>query len=368
MDKEELRQKLAKLRTGKKPLLIGGMILVCLCFYVLFSVIDLYYQDAVNNDAPRATIVLTDSGFEIVPRAKLFYFDEAADHVIAGLSHVKGEGTPFEPVCQAAARITEQNDNLQAECERLNNIYKHKIVLDMTDAQVTLDNSTFKQWMKYEDGKLTFDQDAVYAYVKDLAKQYDTFYTERDFVDVTGKTRKVGGTNHDTYGFWLNGTETTAELMQALQSEKDVNTKPVWRVQANTRKGMNGTDINNTYIEVDISRQHMWYFKDGKLVIDTDVVTGKESDPTRKTPEGLYQVLTKAQDYTMSGNYGSAFCHYWMAISWDGVGIHDLNRTAWGGTEYITNGSHGCINTPLGAVKAIFESVPTHTPVIVYRS
>lgn len=367
MDKEKLQQKLEKLRNYKKPLLISGMVLVFLVCFAVFSVVDLYYQDAVNNDEPRATIVLTDSGFQIEPRAKLFYFDEAADHVIAGLSHVNGKGTMLEPVCEAAARITEQNDNLQEECARLNRIYNHKIVLDMTDAQETLDSSTFKQWMKYEDGKLTFDQDAVYAYVKDLAKKYDTFYTQRDFVDVTGKTRKVGS-GHDSYGFWLNGTDTTAELMQDLQSEKDVNIKPVWRVQANTRNGMLGTDINNTYIEVDVSRQHMWFFKDGKLVLDTDVVTGKESDPSRRTPDGLYQVLTKAQDYTMSGNYGSAHCHYWMAVSWDGVGIHDLNRTVWGGTEYINNGSHGCINTPLGAVKQLFDIVPTHTPVIVYRS
>jgi Uncharacterized protein conserved in bacteria len=36
----------------------------------------------------------------------------------------------------------------------------------------------------------------------------------------------------------------------------------------------NGTDIGNSYVEVDKTNQHMWVYKNGKVVVSTDVVTG----------------------------------------------------------------------------------------------
>ena len=51
-----------------------------------------------------------------------------------------------------------------------------------------------------------------------------------------------------------------------------------------------------------------------------------------------------------------------------GVGIHDLASRGnnFGGDIYMTNGSHGCINTPLDAAKKIYDTVSVGTPVIVY--
>lgn len=37
------------------------------------------------------------------------------------------------------------------------------------------------------------------------------------------------------------------------------------------------TDIGNTYIEIDMSKQHMWYYEAGSLIVNTDVVTGNIS-------------------------------------------------------------------------------------------
>ena len=50
-----------------------------------------------------------------------------------------------------------------------------------------------------------------------------------------------------------------------------------------------------------------------------------------------------------------------------GVGIHDLTkRTAFGGDIYLTNGSHGCVNTPLDAVATIYNNIEINTPIVVY--
>ena len=69
-----------------------------------------------------------------------------------------------------------------------------------------------------------------------------------------------------------------------------------------------------------------------------------------------------------NGEYeDAAFVHYWMPFN-GGVGIHDLASRGnnFGGDIYMTNGSHGCINTPLDAAKKIFDTVSVGTPVIVY--
>ncbi len=50
------------------------------------------------------------------------------------------------------------------------------------------------------------------------------------------------------------------------------------------------------------------------------------------------------------------------------VGIHDMQTRAYfGGTIYLTNGSHGCVNTPYEQAQTIFNTVSVGTPVIVYE-
>ena len=85
------------------------------------------------------------------------------------------------------------------------------------------------------------------------------------------------------------------------------------------------TSIGNTYVEVDLQNQHMWYYKEGKLQFETDIVSGKPSTPT---PPGLNYVRSKSMDQVLRGlnDDGSKYAspvRYWMPIDDTGVGIHD---------------------------------------------
>ena len=42
-------------------------------------------------------------------------------------------------------------------------------------------------------------------------------------------------------------------------------------------------DIGNTYVEIDYTSQHLWYYKDGSLVTDTGIVSGKHQPRKRLT-------------------------------------------------------------------------------------
>ncbi len=124
-------------------------------------------------------------------------------------------------------------------------------------------------------------------------------------------------------------------------------------------------DIADTYVEVDIANQQMTYYKDGELVVHTDVVTGYRN--WTDTPTGYYTVENKDTDCWLIGPDFSVFVKYWVGFIGKLYGIHDASwRTEFGDDLYTRNGSHGCVNTPEDAMAVIHENIDIGTPVLVF--
>ena len=69
----------------------------------------------------------------------------------------------------------------------------------------------------------------------------------------------------------------------------------------------------------------------------------------------------------LSGEDYNVHVDYWIGFVGYTIGIHDADwRTKFGGTNYVRNGSHGCVNTPKEAVIPIFENIEVGVPVLVY--
>ena len=104
-----------------------------------------------------------------------------------------------------------------------------------------------------------------------------------------------------------------------------------------------------------------------ELMFETDqIVTGTYNDEKRRTPYGVYSVYTKCEDYTMKTPEYSTKCKYFMRISFEGIGFHDLSRTVYGGDTYINNGSHGCINMPYDKAAELYNIIYVGMPVYVH--
>ena len=57
-----------------------------------------------------------------------------------------------------------------------------------------------------------------------------------------------------------------------------------------------------------------------------------------------------------------------MAFDYTGQGIHDaIWQPTFGGDAYLTNGSLGCINTPLDIMAQVYEYAYNGMPVIVFQ-
>ena len=122
-----------------------------------------------------------------------------------------------------------------------------------------------------------------------------------------------------------------------------------------------------TYVEVSIEQQHAWFYKDGELVSETDIVTGTLG--SKDTPTGVYFISERIRGKYLrpKGSTSPTWVDRWMRITNDGVGLHDAQwRYKFGGSIYKTNGSHGCINLPKDFAFDLFEQVTVGTKVVVY--
>lgn len=118
-------------------------------------------------------------------------------------------------------------------------------------------------------------------------------------------------------------------------------------------------------MEISLDNQYMWYYVDGKLLVETPVVTGNISagDYTRR---GCFRIASMTTDTYLVGPTWNDHVDYWMPF--DGqIGLHDSSwRTEYGGDIYLTDGSHGCVNTPLDAMATIYNNITVGTLVVVY--
>ena len=123
--------------------------------------------------------------------------------------------------------------------------------------------------------------------------------------------------------------------------------------------------LGDSYVEVDFDNQQMTYIKDGRLVVNTNVVTGALNG--HQTPTGLYEAHGKEHDVWLKGDDYLVFVKYWVSVVGDLVGLHDASwRSNFGASFYVYGGSHGCVNTPEEAMVWIWNLVEDGTPVIMH--
>lgn len=212
-----------------------------------------------------------------------------------------------------------------------------------------------------EEGNLIVSAASVRSWVEQLAEEYNTCKTEREFLSTRGDMITV---KYGTYGTKIDVEAEVAYLLKAVQAKRTdtENHVPAYKQKGYVR-GLD--DLGDTYIEIDMTKQHMYFYFEGELVLDTDVVTGDMSKH-QATPEGIYYIYSKQRNRILRGADYASFVKYWMPVV-GGVGIHDASwRKKFGEEIYKKNGSHGCINTPEEKVSKLYEMAEVGMPVIMF--
>lgn len=228
-----------------------------------------------------------------------------------------------------------------------------------------LNKSAIQKWLTVsEDGKrVQIDEDKVEDYVNEVARIYSVKEpTTAQFVTASGDHVEVEAPITD------ESVDTQAlkkDILNAIQEGATGQRKAPYR---QTRTGEQGTtDLGGTYVEVDLDKQHLYLYVNGKKKAEGDICSGSVADGCA-TPAGLYTIKTKDYDRYLVGVGYKDWVHYFMPFN-GGIGLHDSTwREAdeYGGDVYLESGSHGCINMPLELVKTVDEYIDVGDYVILY--
>ncbi len=258
-------------------------------------------------------------------------------------------------------KVTADSKELNALVDELNKHVKMSLVYTVGDEKEVVPSETIASWLNFDENyEMSFNEDEMANFVASMATKYNTAGKEKTLhtswdVDVT-----VPGGN---YGWKIDNEAELEQLKADVLAGEDVSRDFVYSQTANSR-GEN--DYGNSYIEVNISAQHLYLYVDGQAVFDTDVVTGNLAHNTG-THVGAYRIAYCEKNATLRGDDYVSHVGFWMPFH-GGEGLHDATwRGTFGGQIYRTSGSHGCVNLPYSAAKTIFGYVKAGYPVLVYN-
>lgn len=266
-----------------------------------------------------------------------------------------------EALCYTEADIKSTDSSLTDAVETANSWLNTKVVYDWNGNEVILGVETLKDWVTMEDGQPTLDEEAVESFVKKQAAQYDTYGKKKNFVTALGIELTLNSPN---YGWKTDAETETEELLQLIYQGSVTEKEPAYSMKAQ-KKGMN--DVGDSYVEADLTHQHLYVYQDGEIVFETDFVSGKmNSTPDCITPPGIFGLTYKTTNAVLRGADYETPVNYWMPF-FGNYGMHDATwRVNFGGTIYQEYGSHGCINLPLDSAAVIYGYVSTGFPVVCY--
>lgn len=193
-------------------------------------------------------------------------------------------------------------------------------------------------------------------------------------LDIEGATALINERIKQT-GILAHGNIASPKVLKDIEDllVRRLDGSPTDSVTISFDKGPNSTGkLAAKYIEVDISQQKMYLFKNDKLIKEYRVSTGLEYP----TPTGEFAVLNK------SGLGYSRIYHvympYWMGFNFSTklhayFGIHELPYSLSGNQkiqrppEFIGNpNTGGCVALGVGDAKAVYQFADIGTKVVIY--
>lgn len=266
-----------------------------------------------------------------------------------------------EKLCYENPKYTLTSDKALQTRKLLNRCVSTKITYVFRGKKEILDGDTINKWLAVDENLgVAINEKAVKKYVQGLGSKYDTAGAARKFKASTGEVVEVKG---GFYGWKLAPEAETKALLEHIKLGEVLEKEPIY---AQKPFSTAEDEIGGTYVEINITRQHLWFYKDGKLITQGAVVTG---NPNRgnSTWAGTYMLNYKQKGSVLRGANYEAKVTYWMPFNGN-IGIHDASwRRSFGGNIYKTNGTHGCVNVPFYLAKIIFENIEEGTPVICYE-
>ena len=349
----------------------------------LDAVIDGFdeFQSADGENAPAsAYITFQNNEFEIVDAV----MGEGMDLTLAkqcienALINADTEVDLEKAGVYDGTLVTADDETLNAQKDQLNELVRASITYSMPDGTTqVLDGNTMKDWLAVDaDGSYSKDEnqwnERVKEYVANLAAAIDTNGKDHTFP----ATGIEGGVtiSQEGYGWKVDQEQEIAKIAEEVDAHAADTREPQY-AQREFAASTENNGFGKTYVEVDASRQHIWLYKDGNLVVDGDCVTGLMEQSSYTKP-GIYTTAAKESQKKLHGELQADGSYSWERnvdswIPFNGeIGFYDASwRSSFGGNLYLTAGSTtGSVALPTAVAQALYDNVDDGTPVIIYYS
>jgi hypothetical protein len=339
-------------------------------FNAAIKKLDLFDKDKMKLPAD-AYIEFKDSQYVIHPEDPGTTLDETRTNgaIDKGLRALALSIDLDEDGCYVPPKLFANNPDLNEKVKTYNTYVPFEIVYVFGEKTEVLDASITLDWIDIAaDGSGTLNEAALIAWARDFGLRHDTIGTERTFTTAGGEEATVTG---GTYGWSVDEQAEIAAIKVALENHSGERREPIYVTTAAVSTDSGQPDWGTTYIELDLTKQHMYYFVDGEVSFEADVVTGSPWGG-RATPPGVYSILEKLSPTILRGEIQSngereyeTRVSYWMRMTWEGHGFHDATWQPWfGGNRYTYAGSHGCINMSYSDAQILYRVLEMGTPVI----
>lgn len=328
-----------------------------------------FVQNAVDEKGLKVEIVKEKDGYELIDTTDAFLNKEKSlavigEAVVGGICNVD----LAEKGCYEKIDYTSQMKETLELYDRLDHILRTEITYKFDNRDVVLARKQISDLILVdENGDFVLDEqenpcldeEKLEKYIEQLADQFDTVKQERRFKTTRGDTVVIKA---GTYGNKLDQKQEKEYLLAALNDGRTEQHEPIYSQRA---WGTGSDDIGTTYIEVDLTNQMLYYYKNGRQILNANVVTGNVSRGNGTPAKACYVYYMQRNRVLRGADYATPV-DYWMAV-YGNIGIHDAKwRGRFGGSIYKTNGSHGCINTPYKEVSQLYGEVEVGTPVMIY--
>lgn len=331
------------------------------------TLLNSYIFNSVNTPAENVSIVFNNGTklFELKAGSNgyLADMDTVAQKLDAGIQRLDRQISMQVPLEAYSPAITESSSIAKNALEKANQYVTTEITYNFTVDDdvypITITPEKIASMVGFKSDLTPYIKDApLKEYIQELNTQYGLTGVDGTFNATNGARTDLTVTYYAQY---LDVDALYDDIVYYL--EKGISgTRLPPRLKTLTPQEM---PFKGSYIEVDLTNQMLYLYKDTECILETPVVTGCVYRYMR-TPTGVYSVLRRRMHVMLTGEDYETYVKYWMQFR-GGYGLHDAYwRSDFGGNEYLYNGSHGCVNIPPDNAAFVYENIYEGYPVILH--
>lgn len=331
---------------------------------IVRAAVDEFNAD--KSAAVDATIAFDESlgAFAVVPEQAGTALDgdavvRAVDEAVVSLE--SSAKLTSDDLQQPAVLSTEPK--LQEAADRANSMITADLTLTLAgDVAAEVDASQIAQWIVLdEELSASLDQDALTAWVDELAANCNTVGTERTYTRADGKVITVAG---GVYGWAVDRDALLTMVQDGVAAGTVASQEIPCSSSGSAYNGVGGRDWGNRYCDIDLAEQHVYFYDEsGALIWESDCVSGTP-DAENSTSVGVFWLNAKESPSLLIGykdgkKWYESPVQYWMPFDGNVIGLHDADwQPAFGGDLYANGyGSHGCVNLPVDKAGELYNII-----------